>query len=104
MKTCEGYAEAAERAFDTAGDLLEAEARRRAVDGEIEVTVVEHADGSKTTTKKRRTSDTLLIFMLKGIRPEKFRDNQHIKLDGTVTFAQALAALRPDRFRDIVAN
>jgi transposase-like protein len=91
------YREAYEEAMDTAADLLEAEARRRAVEGEVEVTVVEHPDGTKTITKKRRASDVLLIFTLKGIRPEKYRERHDMNHSGTITFSQALAMLRPDR-------
>ena len=45
-----------DEAMETGIDILEAEARRRAMAG----------------------SDTLLIFLLKGARPEKYRDNYHV--------------------------
>ena len=50
-------------AMDDAADVLEAEARRRAVVG---------------------GSDTLLIFLLKGARPEKYRDHHRVDLGGKV--------------------
>jgi len=57
-------------------DALEAEARRRAVG--YAVTTVDAAGDEHTVT---RYSDTLLIFLLKGARPETYRD----KLDLTVS-------------------
>lgn len=55
------FAVAWEEAVEQAADGLELEARRRAVKGVME-------------GKSRRYSDTLLIFLLKGARPEKYRD------------------------------
>jgi len=57
-------------------DALEAEARRRATG--YPVTTVDAAGAEHTVT---RYSDTLLIFLLKGARPEKYRD----KVDLTVS-------------------
>src|SRR5262245_44503007 len=54
------YAAAFEEASEVAIDLLVNEARRRAMGG----------------------SDTLLIFLLKGLRPKTFRDNHHLTLKG----------------------
>lgn len=60
------YAQAAERAVDA----LEREARRRAVVGTEEP--VYHL--GKPVGSIRKYSDVLLIFLLKGARPEKYRD------------------------------
>ena len=85
-------------AIDESNDALEAEARRRAVDGVSEPVVYqgelaghwidaegnvvsEDTEGARfvpLTVKKY--SDTLLIFLLNGNRPEKFRQN--VKLTG----------------------
>lgn len=54
------YAAAVEIAIDDAVDVLEAVARQRAIHG----------------------SDLLLIFLLKGHRPEKYRDRYEVKHDG----------------------
>lgn len=65
------YRAAYDRAIQAAADVLEAEAWRRGVDG------VEEPVGwyrGEPGGKIRRYSDTLLIFLLKGIRPEKFRE------------------------------
>lgn len=64
------YAEAFCGAQEAACDHLEAEARRRAVDGwEESVFFKDEVVGTK-----RRYSDTLLIFLLKGNNPEKFAE------------------------------
>ena len=68
LKTDPAYVEAFAEAQQMVGDVLEQEAIRRA-------------------TKAQHASDVLLIFLLKGIRPEKYRDNVHIKqeVSGEVT-------------------
>lgn len=53
------FAAAWEAAIESGTDLLEDEAKRRAL----------------------KTSDTLLIFLLKGRRPEKFRDNMKVQVE-----------------------
>ncbi len=74
----ERYAAVFEQAVEISGDYLEAVARDRATKGWLEPvyyhgTVVGHV---------RKYSDTLLIFLLKGVRPEKFRDNATIRHTG----------------------
>jgi hypothetical protein len=55
-------------AIEAGADVLEAEAWRRAVEG-VERPIV---SGGKVVTTVREYSDTLLIFLLKGRRPEKY--------------------------------
>lgn len=74
-----------EEALDAAADRLEAEALRRAHDG-VDEPVFGSLGGSSGTGQVgviRKYSDTLLIFLLKGARPEKFRERQDVKLAGT---------------------
>src|SRR5579862_6675500 len=59
-KSDEAYRKAFAEAREQAGDALEDEAARRAFDG----------------------SDTLLIFLLKGLKPEKFRERSEVKMPG----------------------
>lgn len=63
------------RDFDEAGeeavDSLEKEARRRALDGVVEPVGFHQGVAGEYV---RRYSDTLLIFLLKGARPEKYKD------------------------------
>ena len=60
-------------ALQSAMDLLEAEAWRRAAVGYDEPV---HYRGERVDVV-RKYSDTLLIFLLKGGRPERYRDNVH---------------------------
>jgi hypothetical protein len=64
------FAEAWDDAIDEAADLLEAEAWRRAVKG-TEKPVYQ---GGVLVGHIQEYDTTLLIFLLKGIRPEKYRD------------------------------
>jgi hypothetical protein len=63
-----------ETAGETAADLLEAEARRRAVEGFTEPVFQGGAQVGTIT----RYSDTLLIFLLKGRRRAVFGDRQEL--------------------------
>ena len=88
-------------ALDQAADLLEEEARRRAYEGvrrykfdrgrPIMVPVVgddglvvRDKDGNLELVPyvEHEYSDTLLIFLLKGIRPEKYRERGAMELTG----------------------
>lgn len=95
------FATAWDAALDQAADLLEEEARRRAYDGvrrlkfdrgkPIMVPVigddglmVRDKDGNVEMVPyiEHEYSDTLLIFLLKGIRPEKYRERVDTQLSG----------------------
>ncbi len=87
-------------ALNESADVLEAEARRRACDGVDEPVIHQgqlmgvfvNADGqivqadtpgaTKIPLTVKKYSDTLLIFLLKGIRPNKFRDNAKVEHSG----------------------
>lgn len=71
MEQDEAYRLEFEDATDEAADRLEFEARRRAVTGVDEP--VGWYQGSPGGMVKKY-SDTLLIFLLKGARPAKYRD------------------------------
>ena len=62
--------------LEAAGDALEAECRRRAVDGVLEP--VFHSGAQVGTVRKY--SDTLLIFLLKGVRPRKYNPDGYARL------------------------
>lgn len=72
------FATAWDEALEEACDLLEAEARRRGKDG---VDKPVYHEGVKIDTIKQY-SDTLLIFLLKGARPQKYRDNHRHEVVG----------------------
>ena len=81
LNTDPDYKTAFIEAGEQAAERLEQEARRRAVDG-VEKPVYQ---GGKKVGTVKEYSDTLLIFMLKGIKPEKYKDrvyNEHTGADG----------------------
>lgn len=94
------YAEAFKLADADAGDALEAEARRRAVEG------VDEPVGwykGKAGGVVRRYSDTLLIFMLKGRKPDVYGDKHQIehtgKGGGPIETATRVTVYMPDNGR-----
>jgi len=70
MKKDEVYWTAVADAMREAGELLEAEAWRRAMVGDL---VPVYQRGEKMGTV-RKYSDPLLIFLLKAAKPEKYRE------------------------------
>lgn len=77
-----GVALAAAR--EAAIDKLEEEARRRAVEGVTRETGVYHNGKLIATEVEIKYSDTLLIFLLKGLRPEKYRERMDVTGTGAV--------------------
>lgn len=65
-------------AEEQAIDRLEQEARRRALEG-VEKPVYQ---GGKLVGTVREYSDTLLIFLLKGAKPDKYRERSTTELTG----------------------
>lgn len=61
-----------------AGDILEDEAIRRAVEGVEEPVGWYKGEPGGTV---RKYSDTLLIFLMKGARPDKYVDRQVVTVD-----------------------
>lgn len=76
----EGFAEKWRLAREGAADRMEKEALRRAVQGVDEPVFGSGGTGMGTVEvgSIRRYSDTLLIFMLKGIRPDKYRERREL--------------------------
>lgn len=81
------FAAAYTEAMENASDLLEAEARRRAVDGVEEPL---HYQG-QIFAHVRRYSDPLLLALLKATRPEKFKDRVEHSGSVEVNLAERLA-------------
>lgn len=76
-------------AMDEAADRIEAEAYRRSVDGydepvvyqgQMAYTVDENGERRLVTIKKY--SDQLMALMLKGAKPDKYRDNHKVEHTG----------------------
>jgi len=70
-----GYADRFADAQEQAVERLETEARRRAIVG-VEEPVYQ---GGKLVGGVRKYSDTLLIFLLKGARPERYRERFDVR-------------------------
>jgi hypothetical protein len=68
------YAKAFEDACEEASDVMEKEARRRAIEG-IDKPI--YYEGERVDTVKEY-SDTLLIFLMKGARPGKYREKWEV--------------------------
>lgn len=75
------YAEAFQAAEQQACDRLEQEARRRALEG-VEEPVFHRGEQCGVV---RKYSDTLLIFLLKGAMPEKYKDRHAHDVNANVS-------------------
>jgi hypothetical protein len=72
------FAQEWENAMEASADLLEDEARRRAVEG-VEENIYY---GGKVVGAARKYSDSLLTMLLKGRRPSVYRDRLSAELSG----------------------
>lgn len=70
----EEFATAWDEALQVAADRLEQEARRRAVEGTEEPVFYQGFECGRV----RKYSDSLLMFLLKAARPERFRERQQV--------------------------
>ena len=96
------YREAFDAAEKAATDLLIAEARRRALEGDSEPALYQGAlcyerlsNGKKRQIVIKRRSDVLLMFLIKGARPEIYRDSfkGEIKHSGAISSGPDLSNL-----------
>lgn len=78
LKNDPDYTEAFNRARGIAGDIAEGEIYRRAFLGFDHPVIYE----GKITTTYKDFSDTLAMFWLKGLKPERYREN--VNLSGNV--------------------
>jgi hypothetical protein len=86
-KTDAAFAEAWDQTMDQAADtVLESEAVRRAVEG-VERDVFFQG---KRVGSVREYSDTLLIFLLKGWRPERYKDRREVWHAGAISLLRKL--------------
>lgn len=67
-----------------ATERLESEARRRAVDGDVQQVPIFHRGKLIHTVTERKKSDTLLIFLLKARDPDKYRENVNLHHSGRI--------------------
>jgi hypothetical protein len=91
-----------DQAIEEAADVMEREAFRRAVEG-VEKPVFGSLGakmGAGVVGHIQEYSDTLLIFLLKGIRPEKYRERTDVRHSGKVD----VSTLSDDELRAIVED
>jgi hypothetical protein len=89
-ESSEWFSELYDMAIEEAADRIESEAIRRAVDGYDEpviyqgmpTTVVDPETGEQRQLTVRKYSDTLMALVLKGARPDKYRENHKVELEG----------------------
>lgn len=79
-ETDPAFAAAWDAALDEAADRMEREAFRRAVEG-VDEPVFYQGDEVGSV---RKYSDTLLIFLLKAARPEKYRERTEVQASGAL--------------------
>lgn len=72
------FAELWDDAIEQAADMLEREAVRRAYTGTLRPIY----QGGEKVGSVREYSDTLMIFLLKGARPGKYRENHKVEVSG----------------------
>jgi hypothetical protein len=73
----EAFAGAWDKALDEGAGILEDEAVRRAYEGTLKPVFYKGEECGAI----REYSDTLLIFLLKAHKPEKYKDRQHVEHD-----------------------
>lgn len=101
------YAAAFEQSREQAADRLEQEARRRAIEGVRRKKFTRAGEPIMDTETGKQYeeleySDTLLIFLLKGARPDTYRERQVHELtgkDGGPIESMAVIEVRPIDYR-----
>ena len=81
MEKDEAFKEAVDNAAEEALDLMEAECKRRAEEGCDRPVFYQGNECGAI----REYSDTLMMFFLKGNRPDKYKDRTDINVTGTLT-------------------
>jgi hypothetical protein len=71
-------------AEDAGTEVLEQEARRRAVEGVVHETPIYYQGDHVGSVVETKYSDTLLMFLLKARRPDKYRERQDVHYSGQV--------------------
>lgn len=94
----EEFARAVDAAREEAYDRLEQEAHRRAFTGTLEPVFYQ---GEKCGAI-RRYSDTLLMFLLKADRPERFAERRAVEHSGAVAVTHDIPSL--DKLRAMAAD
>ena len=96
-KSDPAFAEGWEAAVDRYVEKLEREADRRGVEGwdEPHFGSLGSGEGTGVVGYVRRHSDLLLIFRLKALAPDKYRERQDVNVSGAVKFVR-VSSIDPD--------
>ena len=98
-QTDQAFRDQWQEAFDEGTDVLEAEARRRAVEGVI---YSEHYDkDGNLVSRVTRYSDTLLIFLLKSRDPARFNRFEVTGAEGGPVHVEV--SVEPDRLARVAS-
>jgi uncharacterized protein YbjQ (UPF0145 family) len=106
----EDYAKAFSDAQEQAVEVLEAEARRRATDGLVRFKFHQGEPVKHPVTGEPyyelEYSDTLLIFLLKGARPEKYRERMdiHGQIEGAASIVETIIPRRGDESASVASG
>ena len=92
LEESELYAEAFVQAKEIALEILLREAQRRAAEGVSEPVYYQ----GKVCGHVQKYSDILLMFLIKGLAPEKYRENHHHEHSGSIDI---VAKIREGRDR-----
>jgi len=99
----EAFAKAWDEAINEAMDVAEGEIYRRAVRGTVRKVFYKDQEIDRV----REYSDTLLIFLAKAHRPEKYRETTNTKIEGTFktegTVTHAVSPESAETIFDILA-
>lgn len=71
-------------AKEEAADLIEEACRQRAVEGVVKETPIIHNGKVVSTVVETKYSDTLAMFLLNGLRPEKYKHRSEVTHTGPV--------------------
>lgn len=103
LKVDPHYAEKFAEAKQMAGDFLEDEAIRRATEGVTRTIFFKDTPIAEETDY----SDTLLIFLLKGAKPEQYKDRFQVEHKGAVELLHKLRdlpGLSEDELTEVIAE
>jgi hypothetical protein len=78
LEKVEGYPEAFKAAQEKAADALEDEAVSRAKEGVLDAVFYQ----GKPVGARRIYSDGLMMFLLRGMRPDKYRERRDVEVTG----------------------
>ena len=96
QRDCKGFKDAMAEAYELAVQRAEEEAWHRALEGDTEELF--NAKGEKIGERLKK-SDVLLIFMLKGAKPAKYRDNITVNVENQIAVIAQQTGASPEEVK-----